>query len=205
MNICLNKLNEKEKYHLLTSCIVPRPIAWVSTIDTQGVRNAAPFSYFTGVSIEPPLVMFVVERRDGKKKDTLINIEETKHFVINLVTSGNVEQMNITSKDFVNTEDEFDLAQITAIPSKTVDAPSIKESPIHMECALNKIIEIGSSPHSLIIGEVKMITVDDQVIVDGRIQMDRIEALGRMGGKFYTRTEMLFELPRLDWREKEFG
>ncbi|MGO4887591.1 flavin reductase family protein [Anaerobacillus sp. MEB173] len=203
MEFDLSALDAKETYRLLTSCIVPRPIAWVTTIGENGVYNAAPFSYFTGVSIEPPLILFAVERRNGEKKDTVINIEKNKDFVVNLVTSTNVEQMNVTSKDFRENEDELAFAGLTPMASKVVQSPSIKESPLHMECKLDQIIEIGSSPHSLVIGEVITVTVDDELVEDGRIIMDQLHAVGRMGGKWYTNTNQLFELPRLDWRKTE--
>ena len=203
MEFIVNRLNAKEKYQLLTSCIVPRPIAWVTTVSQKGIYNAAPFSYFTGVSIEPPFILFAVERRHGNKKDTVVNIEQTKEFVVNVVTSSNVQQMNLTSKDFHEDEDEFEMASLKPIPSKVVKPPSIKESPVHLECKLDQIIEIGSSPHSLVIGEVVVVTVDDELVIDGRIQMDRLKAVGRMGGKWYTKTDQRFELPRLDWRKTE--
>jgi flavin reductase (DIM6/NTAB) family NADH-FMN oxidoreductase RutF len=205
MEYLLQTMDMKDKYRLLTNCIVPRPIAWVTTVSNDGVFNAAPFSFFTGISIEPPLVLFAVERRHGEKKDTVINIEETKEFVINLVTEQNVEKMNITSKDFDLEEDEIDLAGLKALPSKCVRPPSIGESPLHMECKLHQIIEIGSSPHSLVIGEVLAVTVDDSVIKNERIDMESLQAVGRMGGKWYTKTPNLFELERLDWRKAELN
>lgn len=204
MEYYLNELNHTEKYRILTSSIVPRPIALVTTISGDGIHNAAPFSYFTGVSIEPPLVLVAVERRFGEKKDTLVNVEETKEFVINLVTAGNAEKMNITSKDFPPEEDELAQAGFTAVQSKVVAPPSLKESPLHLECKLHEIIDIGSSPHSLIIGEVLAVTVDDAVMADGRINMQALEAVGRMGGKWYTKSSELFELQRLDWRKQQF-
>jgi flavin reductase (DIM6/NTAB) family NADH-FMN oxidoreductase RutF len=205
MEFILDNLDQRDKYRVLTSCIVPRPIAWVTSVSQDGIYNAAPFSYFTGVSIEPPLVLFAVERRHGEKKDTLINIEQTKEFVINIVTASNVEQMNVTSKDFLIEEDEIKIAGLTTISSKLVSPPSIKESPIHMECKLDQIIEVGSSPHSLIIGKVVAVTTDEAVIKDGRIDMDSLQAVGRMGGKWYTKSTNLFELERLDWRKSEIN
>src|SRR5690625_3257279 len=170
MIIKMDTLDEREKYRVLTSCIVPRPIAWVTTVNEAGVVNAAPFSYFTGVSIEPPLIVFAVERRHGEKKDTIVNIENTKEFVVNVVTADNVQQMNETSKDFAMDENELDFAGLTEKPSEIVVPPSIKESPVHMECTLDQIIEIGSSPHSLVIGEVQLIHVEDDLFQNGRVE-----------------------------------
>lgn len=203
MDFNVRDMDLKDTYRLMTSCIVPRPIAWVTSISKKGVYNTAPFSYFTGVSIKPALVLFAVERRHGEKKDTVINIEETKEFVINLVTESNVVQMNLTSKDYTFEEDEIKMAGLTPINSKCVIPPSIKESPIHMECRLHEIIEIGSSPHSLVIGKVINVNIYDDVMVDGKINMERLHAVGRMGDKWYTKTNSLFDLPRLDWRKDE--
>lgn len=200
----MSRLTEREKYRLLTSCIVPRPIAWVSTMDRNGVLNAAPFSFFTGVSVEPPMIMFAVERRHGQKKDTLVNIEDTGEFVVNVVTEATVEAMNETSRDFLPEEDEFALSGLTPVASVHVKVPAIQESPIHMECVLRQIIEIGSSPHALVIGEVVGVRVRDELMRDGRIDMEKLLAVGRMGGKFYTRASArMFTLDRLDWRKTE--
>lgn len=197
----MDSLTEREKYRILTSCIVPRPIAWVTSVDKNGVVNAAPFSYFTGISIEPPLVVFAVERRHGKKKDTVRNIEETKEFVVNVVTIDNVNEMNETSQDFDEEIDELKFSGLTEIPSQVVKPPSIKESPVHLECQLDQIIEVGSSPHSLIIGEVKVITLEDELYYHGRLDMNKLKAVGRMGGRYYVKSDSLFELERLDWRK----
>lgn len=201
MIITMDSLTEREKYRILTSCIVPRPIAWVTTIDHNGVVNAAPFSYFTGISIEPPLVVFAVERRHGNKKDTVINIEETKEFVVNVVTIDNVNEMNETSQDYDHDIDELAFSSLTEIPSQFVKPPSIQESPVHLECKLDQIIEVGSSPHSLIIGEVKVITLKDDLYDNGRLDMNKLQAVGRMGGRYYVKSDSLFELDRLDWRK----
>lgn len=201
MIISMDSLNEREKYRILTSCIVPRPIAWVTTVDKNGVVNAAPFSYFTGISIEPPLVVFAVERRHGKKKDTVLNIEETKEFVVNIVTVDKVNEMNETSQDFDYGVDELKISGLTEIPSQVVKPPSIQESPVHLECYLDQIIEVGSSPHSLIIGEVKVITLEDELYHNGRLNMKKLQVVGRMGGRYYVKSDSLFELERLDWRK----
>lgn len=204
VEIAMSQLTEREKYRLLTSCIVPRPIAWVSTMDRNGILNAAPFSFFTGVSIEPPIILLAVERRRGRKKDTLVNIEDTGEFVVNVVTEQTVQAMNETSQDFMPEEDEFALAGLTPMPSVHVKVPAIQESPIHLECVLRQIHEIGSSPHALILGEVVGVRIQDDVLADGRIDMEKLKAVGRMGGKMYTQASArMFSLDRLDWRKTE--
>ena len=115
----------------------------------------------------------------------------------------NVSEMNLTSQDYSPDVNEIEIAGLTMIPSTTLKVPSIKESPLRLECVLHEVHEIGSSPHSLIIGEVKTAVVNDEVVEDGKIMMDRLQAVGRMGGRWYTKTGELFELPRLDWRKSE--
>jgi len=199
----MNAISSKEKYGLMTGCIVPRPIAWVTTVSVSGILNAAPFSYFTSVSTEPPLVLIAIERRNKLKKDTLVNIEETGEFIINLVTAANVEQMNETSRDYEPFENEIEIAGLDTVPGEMVKAPRIVQSPVQMECKLSEIIEIGSSPHSLVIGEVMLVHAADAAVENGRIDSQKLQAVGRMGGKWYTHTASLFELPRLDWRKDE--
>src|SRR5690625_716991 len=109
--------------------------------------------------------------------------------------------MNETSKDFAMDENELDFAGLTEKPSEIVVPPSIKESPVHMECTLDQIIEIGSSPHSLVIGEVQLIHVEDDLFQNGRVDMNGLKAIGRMGGRYYVKSDSLFELDRLDWRK----
>ena len=135
-------------YKLMIGAIVPRPIAFVSSLDEHGVRNLAPFSYFTAVSADPPVVLFCpsVRRDDPQRglvahKDTLLNVIATREFVINVVTDALVEEMNLTSAQVPPEVDEFDLAGLTPLPSELVKPPRVAESPVQMECRLRQIIE----------------------------------------------------------------
>jgi flavin reductase (DIM6/NTAB) family NADH-FMN oxidoreductase RutF len=187
-------------YKLLIGAIVPRPIAFVSTLSREGIPNLAPFSFFTAVSANPPVICFSPMRRRGSMphKDTLHNITITREFVVNIVSEEFAQQMNITSAEFPPEVDEFEAAGLTPIPSDLVKPPRVKESHVHMECRLYLLVEVGGEDGSgnLVLGEVLRFHVDDQYFDDFKIDPDQLRAIGRMGGATYTRTTDRFELPR---------
>ena len=188
-----------ERYGLLISVIVPRPIAWVSTMGADGSRNLAPFSFFTGIGANPMTVCFApVRNREGKKKDTLINIEATRQFVVNLATEAMAEKMNATSADYPYGVDEFQHAGLTAVSSQKVKPPRVRESPVSLECELTQVVTVSEGPlgGNLVIGKVIHIHVDDSVWKDGRIDHRDLKAIGRMEGTFYTRTQDSFQMAR---------
>jgi flavin reductase (DIM6/NTAB) family NADH-FMN oxidoreductase RutF len=178
---------------------LPRPIAWVSTIGEDGVYNLAPFSFFTGLSSKPAVVGFSVGRkRDGRKKDTLVNVEFSKDFVINIVTEAISAAMNQTSGEYASHVDEFKEAGLTAIQSDLVKPPRVAESPVNLECRLLQILEFGEPPRisSFVIGEVLRAHVQDEIWEKGVIRGDKLRAVGRMGEDFYCRTLDRFEMER---------
>ena len=186
-------------YKLMIGAIVPRPIAFVSTIGKDGIRNLAPFSFFNGVCSNPPIVLFsTVIKKDGSHKDTLNNIEATKEFVVNIVSEDFAEQMNITSTEFPPEVDEFIESRLTPIPSDLVKPPRVKESHINMECKLVTIVRFGEGPGggSTIFGEVLRFHIADEVLDNFKIDPDKLHAIGRMGGPTYTRTKDRFDLMR---------
>ncbi len=187
-------------YRLMIGAIVPRPIAWVSTVDPYGVRNLAPFSYFMGVSAEPPVIAFAVTNRPGPlKKDTLRNIRASREFVVNFVTEALAEAMNLTAGDYAPEVDEFALAGLTAVPGELVAAPRVAESPVQWECRLFQEIVISEKPvgSTLVLGEVVRMHIDDAVRDEkGRIDPAKLQAIGRMGGNGYTRTRDRFDMIR---------
>lgn len=194
-------LSFQERYKLMIGSIVPRPIAWVSSIDSKGNYNLAPFSFFTAVCPEPPLVVFCPNIRSLNKqpKDTLRNIETIPEFVINIVTQNTVEAMNITSTELPPDVDEFSLAGLTPVPSKIVKPPRVAESPIQFECKLHQIVKIGeqAGQGSLVIGEIVYFHIYDSVYVAShKIDPTKVHAVARMGGNLYARTTDLFELVR---------
>lgn len=178
-------LKGPDAYRLMISVIVPRPIAWISTTDADGVLNAAPFSYFQALSSRPPMIMIAVgQRRGGTLKDTRANIEATGEFVVNVVSEDAAAAMVKCSVDHPPEVSEFDTAGLTPAPSVKVKPPRIAESKVAMECRLDRVLEIGSS--GVCIGEVVLFHVSDDVAnEDGTVDPVRLRPLGRMGGSSY--------------------
>ncbi len=192
-------LEVRDRYCLMIGMISPRPIAWVSTVSPTGASNLAPFSFFTGICANPMTVCFApVNDRHGRKKDTLVNVEETKQFVVNLATEANAEKMNQTSAPYPYGVSEFEKAGLTALPSIKVKPPRVAESPAAYECELVQIVRLGEGPlaGTLTIGKVVLIHCDDRLYNGGRIRHQDLKAIGRMEGAWYARTSDAFELPR---------
>ena len=187
-------------YRLMIGAIVPRPIAFVSTRSPEGILNLAPFSFFTAVSANPPVICFapMIRSTDGGRKDTLANIELTREFVVNVVSEDFIQQVNICSTEFPPEVDEFEASGLTPIPSDVVEVPRVKESRINMECKLLQVVHVSSKPlgGSLVLGEVVRFHVNDELFVNSRIDPDRLRAVGRMGGPTYTRTSDRFNIER---------
>lgn len=199
MEIDPETLAARDRYLLLIAAIQPRPIAWVSTISPEGVFNLAPFSFFTGIAANPMTLCFApVNDRHGKKKDTLVNIETTRQFVVNLANEANAEKMNQTSAPYPYGVSEFEKAGLTALPSAKVKPPRVAESPVAMECELVQIVRLGEGPlaGNLIIGKVVHFHCDDRIWNDGKIRHQDLKNIARMEGAWYARTTDSFELPR---------
>ncbi len=190
----------RDIYKLMVGVIVPRPIAFVSTISPDGIRNLAPFSFFTGISANPPVICFspMIRGTDGSRKDTLRNIEAVKEFVVNVVSEEFAEKMNICSVEFPPEVDEFETSGLTPVPSDLVKPPRVGESHISMECRLVHIVHVSAKPlgGSLVIGEVLRFHVDSDLINGYKVDPDKLHAIGRMGGPTYTRTTDLFDMVR---------
>lgn len=189
-------------YRLLTSLVQPRPIAWVSTLSESGQPNLAPFSFFNVVCADPPTVMFcpMVSGRTGKVKDTLKNLEAVPEFVIQVATRDLVEKMNLSSGEFASVVNEFEVAELTATPSHKVSVPRVGEAKAFLECRLTQIIHVGSGPGSgaVVLGEVVAIEVDDTLLVDGAVDIDRLDPVGRLSGSDYCTVKDRFSLERPD-------
>jgi flavin reductase (DIM6/NTAB) family NADH-FMN oxidoreductase RutF len=187
-------------YKLMIGAIVPRPIAFVSTLSADGIPNLAPFSFFTGVSANPPVICFspMIRGTDGALKDTLNNIEATREFVVNIVSEDFAAQMNVCSTEFPPEVDEFAASGLTPAPSDVVKPPRVKESRINMECLLLQVVHVSGKPlgGSIVLGEVVRFHVDDAIVSDFRIDPDKLRAIGRLGGPSYTRITDRFDLVR---------
>jgi flavin reductase (DIM6/NTAB) family NADH-FMN oxidoreductase RutF len=191
----------KSVYKLLIGAVVPRPIGWISTIDAAGLPNLAPFSFFNAVSSRPPIVAFstTVRASGGGPKDTLRNVRTTGEFVVNIVTEDLAQAMNLTSTEFPPEVDEFQAAGLTAAPSAVVAPPRVAESPIHFECRVHQIVEVGTEPGggALILGRIVHLHVDPTVLVgEDKIDVAKLRPIGRLAGPDYCRVTDLFQMPR---------
>jgi flavin reductase (DIM6/NTAB) family NADH-FMN oxidoreductase RutF len=185
-------------YKLLIGCVVPRPIAWVSTTGPDGVHNLAPFSFFMGVCNDPPTIAFSSGPRERNTKDTVVNIRHTGDFVVNVVDDALAERMNLTSGEYPPEVDEFALTGLTAVPGVKVRTPLVAEAPISLECRVAQILTVGRGPHSLVLGEIVYFHVRDELYdqVTGRVDMRRLRPLGRLAGQLYAHTHDIFEMKR---------
>ena len=190
-----------ETHKLMIGSIVPRPIALVSTISNDGINNLAPFSYFNGVCSKPPTIMFAPARRgwDGKEKDTLINIRNTKEFSINIVSEDIGEKMVKCSTDYEKEVDEYSKSGLSPLSSKKIKPPIVSESKISLECILNQIVQIGKEDAGsgfIVIGTIVLFHIDDEVYDNGRIILDKLQPLGRVAGNGYVRSTNAFDIVR---------
>jgi flavin reductase (DIM6/NTAB) family NADH-FMN oxidoreductase RutF len=186
---------------LMTGAILPRPIGWISTVNVYGQPNLAPYSFFNMVCANPPTVVFcpMIRSTDKEYKDTLNNVKENEEFVVNFVTENLAKAMNISSQETLPNVDEFKLAGLTPAPSVAVKAPRVAESPIHLECKLTQIVEIGNQPGggSVVIGEVVHLHVDDGVLLgEDKIDLAAFRPIGRLAGGDYVRMTDIFNLVR---------
>jgi flavin reductase (DIM6/NTAB) family NADH-FMN oxidoreductase RutF len=200
----------RERYKLLVSTIVPRPIAWIVSQDLNGQLNAAPFSFFNAFAGDPPVVGIGIGSHDrGRPKDTRRNIRDTKQFVVNLVSEESGEAMNITAIEFEPGVSELDQAGLTTVRSCYVKPPRIAESPVSMECELMQIVELGSES-GLVLGRVLAMHVREDYVIDAArhsIDTPKLRLIGRMhGAGWYARTSDLFSMDRISretWKERK--
>ncbi|MCF3141439.1 flavin reductase family protein [Paenarthrobacter sp. AR 02] len=162
-------------YRFLTAVVVPRPIAWVSTVSPEGTDNVAPHSFFTLASTKPPIVQFT----SVGEKDSLRSIIGSGEFVVNLAPAGLLEEVNATGTNFPPHVSEFDAVGLTREPSRTVSVPRVKESPAVLECRLHSVLPVGNS--TLVFGEVTHAAVNEAVLEGNHPRIDLLEPLARMG------------------------
>jgi flavin reductase (DIM6/NTAB) family NADH-FMN oxidoreductase RutF len=188
-------------YNILVGSIVPRPIGWISTVNLVGQPNLAPFSFFNAVCPNPPHVLFCpnVRGTDHQAKDSLLNVRATGEFVVNIVTEDLAEAMNLTSTELPAAVNEFEFGGLSISPSKAVRPPRVAESPIHYECKMVRIFDLGDQPGagSVVIGRVVHIHLDESVLLGkDKIDVTRLKPIGRLGGNRYSRVTDLFKMVR---------
>lgn len=180
-----SQLTPGAMYRFMISAIVPRPIAFVSTVAGDGTTNVAPFSYFVPLASRPPLVGISMNARRGEPKDTLRNLRTTGDFVVNVVDAPLLERMVQTSGDWPPETSEFALTGLTAVPSDLVRAPRVHESPISFECRLHREVPLGDT--TFVVGEIVLVHVRDELTDErGLVDPLRLHPVGRLGGDAYS-------------------
>jgi len=196
----LIKNNHGLAYDPFKSCVVPRPIGWISTMGLDGVPNLAPYSQFQILTFDPPYVMFAANQKtDGNRKDSVVNAEQSKEFVYNMATYELREAVNITAQEVPPDVDEFELAGVGKAPSKMVKPYRVKESPVQYECRYHQTLRICGKgvlgTVDVVIGEVLAIQIKDEFIMpNGKLDIIRMKPIGRLGYYDYTCVESVFEM-----------
>ena len=188
-------LSAAESYRLLVGIVVPRPIAWVTTRHDDGRINLAPFSCYTFVSSEPPMVAVSIGRRAGVPKDTSRNAQRTGEFVVNVVDESLAEPMHLSSAEHPADASEAELTGIALAPSVLLATPRVAAAPIALECRLDQVIALGRLKTDLLIGEVVLFRIADRLYRDGKVDSIGMRPLGRLGGPNYARLGEILTLP----------
>ena len=203
----LETLAPRDCYKLLIGTVVPRPIAWVTTVDEQGVPNAAPYSFFNCLSSDPPILALGIENRQEQTfKDTAWNIRTTEAFTVNIVDRSNIDAMNITATAFGSQIDELEQAGLTMAEGTSVVSPRIAEAPVSFECKRHVGVEIGTS-REIVLGRVLSAFIRHDIVNTKNHHVDHVglDAVGRMGGNGYVFTQDYFDLPTISVEQYESG
>ncbi|MNP26193.1 Flavoredoxin [compost metagenome] len=199
LSIDPSMITERDNYKLLIGSIIPRPIAFVTSVSEDGTLNGAPFSYFNIVSSHPPMISLSIQRSGGQRKDTAQNIMDSQQFVVHIVDQDNVEKINLTAASLPPDESEITMAGLTPVTSEKVEVPGIQEAKVRFECVLEHILELGgtNSPGcDLIIGRVVQYHIEDDIIENGRIDPIGLRAVSRLAGNSYAQIGEIFEIER---------
>lgn len=194
------KNNDGLAHNPFKSCVVPRPIGWISTLGTDGVPNLAPYSQFQNLTFDPPYVMFAANQTtDGRRKDSVVNAEQSREFVYNMVTYDLREAMNLSAQQVPSEVDEFELAGVTKAPSRLVKPPRVAESPIQFECRYHQTIRLPGhgtmGTVDIVFGRVIGIHIKDEFIQpDGKLNILKMQPIARLGYYDYTVIESIFEM-----------
>lgn len=194
------QISERENYKFLIGSIIPRPIAFVTSISEDGVVNAAPFSFFNIVSSNPPMISVSIQRKKGEPKDTARNISAKEQFVVHIVDTENVEQVNKTAANLPPDESEIAVAGLSLVKSEKIDVPGVKEAKVRLECVLEKALELGGDDENagcdLIVGKVVYYHIEESLYEDGRIDPKGLGAISRLAGNDYAKIGEQFTIER---------
>lgn len=180
-----DSLSQRETYRLLTTCLVPRPIAWVSTLNQQGEVNLAPFSFYTMLSTDPALIGLSISRVKGRDKDTLVNVQANGELVVNFVTPELLDQMHASSASYPAEVGEARALGVDLVASEAVGVPGVAKSPIRLECRLDQIMSFGSVESRLVIARVLCFNILEDCMVAGKLESTRLTPVARLGGPWY--------------------
>lgn len=189
-----SQMERRDLYRFMTRTVVPRPIAFVSTIGKDGVTNVAPFSYFIALTASPPLMGVSISDRAGIAKDTLRNIREAGEYVINIVSEDMAERMVQSSGDWPEEVSEFDVTGLTETPSDLVKPPRVGESRLSMECKLRQVVDLGAA--HFVVGEMLRAHVDDSILTNGEVDIEKLRPVARLGGDEYSVIREVMHLAR---------
>jgi flavin reductase (DIM6/NTAB) family NADH-FMN oxidoreductase RutF len=195
-------ISPQQCYQWMVGAVIPRPIAWVSTLSAEGIPNLAPFSFFTVASVAPPVLAFTqVNPRNRPEKDTLANLRATGECVVNVVSHALAAVMNQTCADYPPEIDEFQAAGIVAAPSKLVAPAGVAASPARFECRLREVLQFSDQPSGgqMILLDVVQIVVSEAALREGRLAPDLVDAVGKMAGDGYSMTRERFDMARPQW------
>ncbi|MBD7970637.1 flavin reductase family protein [Paenibacillus gallinarum] len=191
---------ERENYKLLTGSIIPRPVAFVTTLSEDGTINGAPFSYFNIVTADPPMISISVQRKNGHSKDTARHAMYQKEFVVHITDEMNVDKINQTAESLPPSESEIEKAGLTVVPSDLIQVPGVKEAKFRMECVLEAAYPLGGTESApacdLIIGRVVRFHIADSLIDHGRIDANELQPVSRLAGNHYSKLGPMFSLER---------
>jgi len=190
---------ERENYKLLIGTIIPRPIAFVTSMSAEEIVNAAPFSYFNIAATDPPMLSVSIQRKDGVQKDSARNIIETGEFVIHIVDEDNVAEVNKTAANLSPNESEIDVTNLELVDSTIVNVPAVKNAKARFECKLEKAVELGADGKTttdLIIGKIVQFHIAEQIYEAGKINYDKLKAVSRLAGNDYAKVGEVFSIER---------
>jgi flavin reductase (DIM6/NTAB) family NADH-FMN oxidoreductase RutF len=190
-------LGTAEAYRLVIGCVVPRPVAWITTVDGKGCVNAAPFSSYNYVATTPPMLAINIASRDGMEKDTARNIRETGEFVVNVATEASMELMHACGENYAPDVSETDALGIALLPSRLVKPPRIALTPVQMECRLDQVVVLGRGINTLFIGEVVAFHLSGEIYDGTRVDSAKMRPIARLGGPFYAGLGEIYHRPML--------